>query len=103
MPLDGETLMLAGQHYAQNGESDRASVYFERAAGIEGFEAKAKLRQARLLVRCREVRRGDLAVALGPGDPTPRAGRALSRAGGAAGAQSVLRGRGRIVVRGMAP
>jgi tetratricopeptide (TPR) repeat protein len=49
-PLDGEALLLVGQHYAQSGDAERAIVYLERAAGIDGFEAQAKLRHAQLLV-----------------------------------------------------
>jgi tetratricopeptide (TPR) repeat protein len=49
-PFDGDVLMLAGRHWADHGDSARAIVYFERAAGIEGFEDKAKLRHAQLLV-----------------------------------------------------
>ncbi len=49
-PLDGEALLLLGQHYAKNGESDKAVFYFERAAGLEPFEADAKVRQAQILV-----------------------------------------------------
>jgi tetratricopeptide (TPR) repeat protein len=49
-PLDGEALMLLGQHYAQNKESDRAIFYYERAAGIDAFEAKANIRHAQVLV-----------------------------------------------------
>jgi tetratricopeptide (TPR) repeat protein len=49
-PLDGEALLLVGQHHADRGDPERAIVYFERAAGIEGFEAQAKLRHAQVLV-----------------------------------------------------
>jgi tetratricopeptide (TPR) repeat protein len=49
-PLDGEALLLLGQHYARNGEPDRAIFYYERAEGIEAFEAEARLRHAQLLV-----------------------------------------------------
>jgi tetratricopeptide (TPR) repeat protein len=49
-PLDGEALLLVGQHYAQSGDAERAILYLERAAGIDGFEAQAKLRHAQLLV-----------------------------------------------------
>lgn len=50
-PLDGEALMLLGQHYSKQNEPDRAIFYYERAAGIEVFEANAKVRQAQVLVR----------------------------------------------------
>jgi tetratricopeptide (TPR) repeat protein len=49
-PLDGEALMLLGQHYARQEDGDRAILYFERAARIESFEANAKLRIAKVLV-----------------------------------------------------
>lgn len=49
-PLDGDALMLLGQHYARTGEPERALVYCERAANLEPFEASAKLRQAQVLV-----------------------------------------------------
>jgi tetratricopeptide (TPR) repeat protein len=49
-PLDGEALMLLGQHYGRSGEPDRAIFYYERAANIEAFEAPAKLRHAQHLV-----------------------------------------------------
>ncbi len=49
-PLDGEALMLLGQHYSRLNESDRAIFYYERAASLEAFEANAKVRQAQVLV-----------------------------------------------------
>ncbi len=49
-PLDGEALMLLGQHYARQNEPDRAILYYERAASIEAYEANAKVRQAQILV-----------------------------------------------------
>jgi len=49
-PLDGESLILLGQHAKQKGELEQAVFYFERAAGIEAFEADAKLSHAQLLV-----------------------------------------------------
>ena len=49
-PLDGEALMLLGQHHARLNAPDRAIFYFERAASIEAFEAQAKIRQAQVLV-----------------------------------------------------
>ncbi len=49
-PLDGDALMLLGQHYARTGEPEKALVYFERAANLEQYEATAKLRQAQVLV-----------------------------------------------------
>jgi tetratricopeptide (TPR) repeat protein len=49
-PLDGEALILLGQQKVRAGEPERAVFYFERAAGIEAFEADAKVRHAQLLV-----------------------------------------------------
>jgi tetratricopeptide (TPR) repeat protein len=49
-PLDGEALILLGQHSARAGDTDKAIFYFERAAGIDKFEADAKVRHAQLLV-----------------------------------------------------
>ena len=49
-PLDGEALILLGQHSDRAGKTDRAIYYYERAAKIEKFEADAKVRHAQLLV-----------------------------------------------------
>lgn len=49
-PLDGEALLLLGQHRGRHGDVEQAVFYFERAAGITGFEADAKVRHAQLLV-----------------------------------------------------
>jgi tetratricopeptide (TPR) repeat protein len=49
-PLDGEALLLLGQHYARNNEHDRAMFWYERAASIEAFEVNAKVRHAQVLV-----------------------------------------------------
>ena len=48
-PLDGDALILLGQHYQKTGDLDRALVHFERAANIETFEAPAKARQGQIL------------------------------------------------------
>lgn len=50
-PMDGEALLLLGQHYGRTSETQKAILYYERAADIEGFEADAKVRHAELLVR----------------------------------------------------
>ncbi|MEI6150836.1 MAG: tetratricopeptide repeat protein, partial [bacterium] len=50
-PLDGDVLMLLAQHYAGSGDTEKACLYFERAAGIERFEADARLKQAQCLVK----------------------------------------------------
>lgn len=49
-PLDGETLLLAGDYYKQAGDLDRATLRYDAAAKIEGFEATALVKQAQLLV-----------------------------------------------------
>ena len=49
-PLDGEALMLLGQHYSRQKEPDRSLLYYERAAQVEAFEANAKIRMAEVLV-----------------------------------------------------
>lgn len=49
-PLDGDSLVKIGQHYANGEEKDRAIHYYEAAAGIPEFEADAKVRHAQLLV-----------------------------------------------------
>lgn len=48
-PLDGEALILLGQHYGRN-EPEVATRYYERAANIEEYEAEAKLYHGQLLV-----------------------------------------------------
>lgn len=48
-PLDGDALMLLGQHYQRAGDLDRALLYYERAGSVEAFEAQAKMRQGQLL------------------------------------------------------
>lgn len=50
-PLDGEALILLGQHATRNGNHEKAVFYYERAASIEAFEADAKVRHAQLLVQ----------------------------------------------------
>ncbi len=49
-PLDGDALLLLGQHHARRGEPDQAIFFYERAASIEAFEGKAKVYQAQVLV-----------------------------------------------------
>jgi tetratricopeptide (TPR) repeat protein len=50
-PLDGEALILLGQSHAGAGDVEKACFLYERAAGIEKYEAEAKLRMAQCLVR----------------------------------------------------
>lgn len=49
-PLDGEALILLGQHAQRAGDVEQAIFYFERAQGIDAFEANAKVRHGQLLV-----------------------------------------------------
>jgi tetratricopeptide (TPR) repeat protein len=49
-PLDGEALLLLGQHYSRANEPDRAILYYERAESLPAFEAVAKTRHAQVLV-----------------------------------------------------
>ncbi|MBI3847889.1 MAG: tetratricopeptide repeat protein [Planctomycetes bacterium] len=49
-PLDGDALMLLGQHYSRQNEPDRAILYYERAESLESFEVSAKIRHAQVLV-----------------------------------------------------
>jgi len=48
-PMDGEALLLLGQHYFQASDPERAAVCYERAESLEPFEAEARLRHARIL------------------------------------------------------
>jgi len=50
-PLDGEALILLGQHLSRAGDTEKAIFYYERAASLEPFEADAKVRHAQLLVK----------------------------------------------------
>jgi tetratricopeptide (TPR) repeat protein len=49
-PLDGQALILLGQHYCRSGDFEKAVFYYERAEGMETYEADAKIRHAQLLV-----------------------------------------------------
>ncbi|MCW5558785.1 MAG: tetratricopeptide repeat protein [Verrucomicrobiae bacterium] len=53
-PLDAEALMLAGDFYARNGDSEKAQFRYETAGKIAGFEADAMVKQAQLLVASRK-------------------------------------------------
>jgi tetratricopeptide (TPR) repeat protein len=48
-PLDGEALLLLGQHEAKAGDTERALLYYERAGNVDRFAAPARLRAAQLL------------------------------------------------------
>lgn len=49
-PLDGEALMLLAQHSARANDIETAINYYEQAAGLEKYEADARVRHAQLLV-----------------------------------------------------
>ncbi|MBN1507681.1 MAG: tetratricopeptide repeat protein [Sedimentisphaerales bacterium] len=49
-PLDGEALILLGQHHARSGDVEKAVFSYERAESLEKYEADAKVRHAQLLV-----------------------------------------------------
>lgn len=49
-PLDGESLILLGQHHARNGNPEKARFLYERAANLEDHTADANVRLAQLLV-----------------------------------------------------
>jgi tetratricopeptide (TPR) repeat protein len=49
-PLDGDALLLLGQHYQKQNQPDKAMLYLERAEGLDAFEAEAKVRHAQILV-----------------------------------------------------
>jgi Flp pilus assembly protein TadD len=49
-PLDGEALMLLGQHHAREGRPDQAILQYERAARIDAFAPQAKVRIAQVFV-----------------------------------------------------
>ena len=50
-PLDGEALILLGEHAGRVDQPEEAVFYFERAANIDGFEGQAKRRHGQLLVK----------------------------------------------------
>jgi tetratricopeptide (TPR) repeat protein len=49
-PLDGEALLLLGQHYVRTNRPDEAILQFERAASIDAHERNARIRHAQVLV-----------------------------------------------------
>ncbi len=49
-PLDGEALMLLGQHFKGAAQPDQAIMYYERAAGLEATAVNAKVKIAQILV-----------------------------------------------------
>lgn len=50
-PLDGDALLLLGQHAERMGDVEQAIFYYERVQSLEDFEAAGALRHAQLLVR----------------------------------------------------
>ncbi|MFM1942862.1 MAG: hypothetical protein RI897_1844 [Verrucomicrobiota bacterium] len=50
-PLDGDALLMAGDHYAATEELEKAEIRFDRASKVEGFSADAWVKQAQLRVR----------------------------------------------------
>ena len=50
-PLDGEALILLAQHHARSGNSEKAIFFYERAEGLDRYEAEARLRHGQTLVR----------------------------------------------------
>lgn len=53
-PLDGEALLMLGEHYSRGGETEKADYRFELASKISGFEAEALVKRAQLLVQGRK-------------------------------------------------
>ncbi len=53
-PLDGEALIMAGDYYTRAGDFERAQNRYDAAAKIEGFEARALVKHAQLLVKDRK-------------------------------------------------
>jgi tetratricopeptide (TPR) repeat protein len=52
-PLDGEALLMVGEHYARNGEREKAEFRYEMAAKLEKFEADALVKHAQLHVQAK--------------------------------------------------
>jgi tetratricopeptide (TPR) repeat protein len=50
-PLDGDALILLGQHSERAGDTEKAVFYYQRAAAIEEYEPDALVRHAQLLVK----------------------------------------------------
>jgi tetratricopeptide (TPR) repeat protein len=50
-PLDAESLLIAGDYYAKNGQPEKAALRFDTASKISGFEADAFVKHAQLLVQ----------------------------------------------------
>ncbi|MCC6232264.1 MAG: tetratricopeptide repeat protein [Verrucomicrobiales bacterium] len=50
-PLDGEALLLAGDHYARNGQPEKAEFRYDAAGKLEKFAPDALLKHAQLKVQ----------------------------------------------------
>jgi len=60
-------LILLAQHYARNDKPDKAYFLFERAEGIEKYEAEARLRHAQTACEEDALRGGPAAAQTRPG------------------------------------
>ena len=49
----GGALLLLGRHFAQASDTERARMWFQRAAAVEAREAEARIREAQVLVGLR--------------------------------------------------
>jgi len=56
-PLDGEALLLLGDHFARAGEKEKAAFRYELAAKLAEFEPDSLVKQAQLLVSDRKFER----------------------------------------------
>lgn len=50
-PLDAESLLIAGDYYAKNGQPEKAALRYDTASKLGGFEADAFVKHAQLLVQ----------------------------------------------------
>lgn len=50
-PLDGEALLLAGDHYARNGQPEKAEFRYDAASKLEAYAADAFLKHAQMKVQ----------------------------------------------------
>jgi tetratricopeptide (TPR) repeat protein len=53
-PLDGETLLLAGDYYARHDQREKADFRYETATNVEAYRAEAWVKQAELRVQARK-------------------------------------------------
>ncbi|MGZ8937781.1 MAG: tetratricopeptide repeat protein [Limisphaerales bacterium] len=53
-PLDAEALIMLGDFYLRNGDSEKADFRYELASKVSGFEAEAMVKRAQLLVSSRK-------------------------------------------------